>query len=96
MATKTTPIPTDILERYQQLVTTQRDVVLKRATMPYTPVNGNMFSFIYRDGKLNLRLAKADPKSFLEQYKTEQSIQHGVIMKEYAVVPDGLSGSLIV
>ena len=90
MASKPSPIPAGILERYKQLVATEPGIELKGATMPYTSINGNMFSFISKEGRLNLRLAKADLTAFLEKHKAPQSVQHGVVMKEYAEVPDTL------
>ena len=88
MASKLSPIPADIIERYKQLVATTPGIELKGATMPYTSINGNMFSFISKAGRLNLRLSSTDLVSFLEKNKAQQSVQHGVVMKEYAEVPD--------
>ena len=59
-------------------------------TMPYTSLNGNMFSFLSPDGKMGLRLSKADREAFIEKYKTKLMEQHGTIMKEYVEVPDDL------
>ncbi len=37
-----------------------------------------------------LRLPSEELGSFLEKYKTELCVQHGVVMKEYTAVPDDL------
>ena len=39
---KTSPIPAELLERYDRLIATQPDVARKGATMPYTSVNGHI------------------------------------------------------
>jgi hypothetical protein len=90
MPPKGTPIPPDILDLYKKLVATRPGVEVKGAAMPYTSINGNMFSFLSGEGQLNLRLSKSDLAAFLERYDARQSVQHGVVMKEYAAVPDHL------
>jgi hypothetical protein len=87
-AKKAPGIAAEVLDRYTNLVATQPDVELKGATMPYTAVNGNMFSFIAPDSSLNLRLSKTDKAAFLTQHQAAETMQHGVVMKEYVVVPD--------
>ena len=89
MAGKTTStFSSNVLERYQALVANETDIELKGASMPYTSINGNMFSFLSKDGRLHLRFSKNDLVSFIKMEQAEQSVQHGVVMKEYAVVPD--------
>jgi hypothetical protein len=44
------------LELYEQLVATNPAVERKGATVPYTSVNGHMFSYLSKEGKLALRL----------------------------------------
>ena len=65
----------------------------KGATMPYTSVNGNMFSFLDKEGNLNVRLGAQSLEDYLTKFKTVQSVQHGVVMKEYLVVPDKVVAS---
>src|SRR5687768_11181153 len=62
------------------------DVELKGKTMPYTSINGNMFSFFDKEGDLHLRLSKNDRDEFLTCFPDNISIQHGVLMKEYVRV----------
>ena len=75
---------------YDALIATQPEVERKWATMPYTSVNGNMFSLLTPDGTLALRLPAADRDAFLHKYKTTLSKQYGVVMKEYVNVPAAL------
>ncbi len=49
-----------------------------------------MFSFLSKDGKLNIRLPETDREDFIRKFKTKLSVQHGVTMKEYVVVPESL------
>ncbi len=80
----------DRLARYEKLVATNPRVERKGATMPYTSLNGHMFSFLAKDGTMSLRLPENDRDAFLRKYKTKLSEQHGRVMKEYVLVPAAL------
>ncbi len=77
-------------ELYAQLVATNPDVELKGAAMPYTSLNGHMFSFLTTSGTLALRLPTGEREAFLKKYKTQLCKQHGTVLKEYVEVPDAL------
>ncbi|HUG19369.1 MAG TPA: hypothetical protein VMM56_10350 [Planctomycetaceae bacterium] len=83
-------IPTNKLNAYEKLIATNPKVERKGASMPYTSVNGHMFSFLTATGTLALRLPQNELEAFLKKYKTTRCEQHGRIMQEYAVVPDSL------
>ncbi len=83
-------IPEEKLVLYEKLVATQPQVERKGAAMPYTSVNGNMFSFLTKEGCLALRLPEEEREEFLKKYKTKLCEQHGRVMKEYVEVPDSL------
>jgi TfoX/Sxy family transcriptional regulator of competence genes len=83
-------IPTDKLELYEKLVTTNPNVERKGVTMPYTSLNGHMFSFLTKTGTLALRLPTEERDAFLKKYKTTLCEQYGLVLKEYALVPDAL------
>jgi hypothetical protein len=78
------------LELYEKLVATNPKVERKGDTMPYTSLNGHMFSLFTKENKLTLRLPDAERESFLARYKTTLSTQYGFVMPEYVVVPDTL------
>jgi hypothetical protein len=78
------------LDLYEQLVATNPKVQRKGKTMPYTSLNGHMFSFLTKDEQLALRLPADERESFLEKFKTELCIQYGRVMKEYVLVPEAL------
>lgn len=90
MPTGSGEIPPEKLELYNQLVSTIPGVERKGASMPYTSVNGNMFSFLTKEGTLALRLPETERRAFLEEHNTPLVQQHGAVMKEYIAVPDGL------
>lgn len=78
------------LEHYERLVATNPDVERKGASMPYTSLNGHMFSFLAKDGTVSLRLPREQREAFIEAYDTGLSEQHGRVMKEYVLVPTDL------
>lgn len=82
--------PADKIELYNKLVATLPAVERKGAAIPYTSLNGNMFSFLDKEGKMGLRLAEQEREKFMVQYKTKLFAAHGIIMKEYVTVPDTL------
>src|SRR5262245_3261860 len=90
----TSQIPEQRLREYDRLVATQPDIERKGVTLPYTAVNGNMFSFLSPEGVLALRLSAADRGAFLDRYSATLHVAHGALMKEYVSVPEGLLGEL--
>src|SRR5258706_3511279 len=90
MSKATGEIPTDKLKLYEKLVATVPNVERKGATVPYTSINGHMFNYLSKEGKLKLRLPKETREAFLIKYKTTLSKQYGVVQKEYVEVPDEL------
>jgi TfoX/Sxy family transcriptional regulator of competence genes len=82
-------IPADKLALYEKLVATNPKVERKGATIPYTSLNGHMFSFL-KAGKLSLRLPTEERNAFLKKYKTTLSENYGIVQKEYVDVPDSL------
>jgi hypothetical protein len=78
------------LELYDKLVATNPAVQRKGATVPYTSLNGHMFSYLGESGELALRLPADELQGFLKKYKTSLCQQYGVVQKEYAMVPNEL------
>ena len=83
----------ELLERYENLIAEFPKVERKGKTMPYTSVNGHMFSFLDKEGRLSLRLKENMRNELIEKYKAELSVQHGRIMKEYLIIPKILLGN---
>ena len=90
MSKTTVPAVGQALSRYEKLIATNPKVERKGATMPYTSVNGHMFSFLTKMGGLALRLPEPERDAFLKKYKTTLCEQHGAVLKEYVEVPDSL------
>ena len=78
------------LELYEKLVATNPGVARKGATVPYTSLNGHMFSYLSKEGKLALRLPIEEREAFLKKYKTRLCDAYGVVQVEYVEVPDAL------
>ena len=84
------PIPDDAMNLYGALIATHPNVERKGATMPYTAVNGHMFSFMTRTGRLALRLPEHERDAFLKEHDAALCEQHGTVLKEYVEVPESL------
>jgi hypothetical protein len=87
---KHTPRYAENLARYEALVATNPNVERKGDTMPYTSVNGHMFSLLTKEGALVLRLSDEDRETFRKKYNTPAVVLYGAVMKEYVEVPDAL------
>jgi len=75
---------------YERLVATVPGVERKGDTVPYTSLNGHMFSALHKDGTVALRLPVGQREAFLTKYKTALAAHYGVVQPEYVVVPDAL------
>jgi hypothetical protein len=85
--------PSAELALYEKLVATNPSIELKGATVPYTSVNGNMFSYMSKEGKLELRLPDGTREAFLKKYKAKLCEAYGKVQPEYVEVPDALLAS---
>jgi hypothetical protein len=90
MAKSAPKAPAESVALYEALLATNPAIERKGATMPYTSLNGNMFSLLTPDGTLALRLPDEDREAFLKRYDTTLCEQYGVVMKEYVRVPPAL------
>lgn len=78
------------IDAYDRVVATQPGIERKGAKLPYTSMNGNMFSFLAETGALGLRLSADDRATFIERYGASLHAAHGSAMKEYVTVPAAL------
>lgn len=88
--TKTSPIAAGRIEQYDRLIATQPGVQRKGASIPYTSLNGHMFSYLAETGTLVLRLPATERSAFLERYATTLHEAYGIVQKEYVDVPEAL------
>jgi len=86
-------VPSDKLELYEKLVATNPNIERKGATVPYTSLNGHMFSYLSKEGKLALRLPAPEREAFLKKYKAKLCEAYGRVQPEYVEVPDALLSS---
>jgi len=80
--------PLDKLALYEKLIATNPDVKRNGATVPYTSLNGHMFSYLSKEGKLELRLPAQEREAFLKKYKAKLCEAYGKVQPEYVEVPD--------
>ena len=78
------------LASYDRLISTVPGVVRRGASIPYTSVNGNMFSYLFGEGALALRLSPADREAFVTGFGAHLHEAYGIVQKEYVDVPDAL------
>jgi hypothetical protein len=86
-------VPSSKLELYRKLVATNPGVELQGATVPYTSLNGHMFSYLSKEGKLELRLPAGEREAFLTKHKANLCQAYGKVQPEYVEVPDPLLAS---
>jgi hypothetical protein len=86
-------VPVEKLELYEMLVATNPNVERKGATVPYTSLNGHMFSYLSKEGKLALRLPAGDREAFLKKYNAKLCDAYGRVQPEYVEVPESLLSS---
>lgn len=72
---------------YDKMVAMLPAIERKGATLPYTSINGHMFSFVGQEGSISLRLPAEILEEINKKYKATLSEQHGVVMKEYVSIP---------
>ena len=82
--------PQDRLDAYNRLIAIHPKIERKGKSMPYTSLNGHMFTHLDKSGSMGIRLPEQERVAFLEKYDTTLFVQHGATMKEYATVPDDL------
>lgn len=90
MAKKKSDIPEDRLALYDNLVDAVPGFDRLGVNMPYTAVNGYMFSMMTKSGTFGIRLSKEDQADFLEKYDSGPFKNYGSTMKDYVHVPDDL------
>lgn len=90
MAKPAAKAPPQQVEDYERLLDTLPELQRKGAQLPYTSVNGNMFSVLGADGVLGLRMATADRAAFLQAHGGKLYEAYGIVMKEHVAIPPPL------
>lgn len=79
---------------YDEILSFFPEIERKGKSMPYTSMNGNMFSFVSKIGELAFRVSNTVQKDYIANHGVSESIQHGRVMKEYINVPEKYFGNL--
>ena len=87
--------PPDRVAAYERVVAGLPGVERKGATMPYTSVNGNMFSYLDASGSMAMRLSESDRADFIARFATTLHHAYGIVQKEYVTVPADLLAASI-
>lgn len=90
MAKPAPDVPAASLALYDKLLATHPKIDRKGAKNPYTSLNGHMFSFLTKDGRLGLRLSAEDREAFMKKHKAKLCVHYNTVMKEYVEVPPAL------
>ncbi|WP_144017350.1 hypothetical protein [Ekhidna lutea] len=56
--------------------------------MPYTSMNGNMYSFVAKEGYVAIRLPEEEKQAFMDTYNAGPAISYGATMQGYVHVPE--------
>ncbi len=83
-------IPPEAMALYDRLIGTKPEIERKGVGLPYTSVNGHMFSFLTGSGVLALRLPREEREKFIAKHRTTLVEAHGKVLKEYVAVPEAL------
>lgn len=75
---------------YNKMVASHPGAELKGDTIPYTSLNGHMYSYLSKDDQVALRLPEDERGKFIAKHKSKLMEQYGIVQKEYVVVPDSL------
>ncbi|MFY0592982.1 hypothetical protein [Roseivirga sp.] len=85
-----TPPPEENLKQFQYAVSLVPEMELKGKNMWYTSMNGNMYTYMGKEGILGIRLGKAEYEAFREKYKVGDLKSYGAVMREYVPLPQEL------
>jgi hypothetical protein len=75
---------------YTKMVKSNPDAELKGDTIPYTSVNGNMYSYFSKDGIVALRLSEEHRNELMKKHKASLMVAYGITQKEYVAIPETL------
>lgn len=78
------------LEQFDAIIKMVEGIERKGKTMPYTSVNGHMYSQLNKSGEIGIRLSKQEQKLFKEKYEATHFESYGAVMKDYVKIPEEL------
>lgn len=75
-------------EDYAALTQAHWNLPIKGKANPYTFMNGNMFSFLSKEGEICLRLSKDNQSAYWQAHGGEPVMQYGSVMQGYVALSD--------
>lgn len=69
------------LKFYDRLIEMNPNFERKGKTVPYTSVNGHMFSQLNKAGEIGIRLSKEDGERFMKEHQTTVFKSYGSVMR---------------
>jgi hypothetical protein len=82
------------LDKYEAFIATAPEIERKGKTVPYTSLNGYMFTLLNKEGEIGIRLPKGQQEEFKIKYDSTIFKSHGAVMKDYVLVPDSMFDNL--
>ncbi|MEM6696235.1 MAG: hypothetical protein AAF626_16375 [Pseudomonadota bacterium] len=79
---------TKILSVYKGLIEKYFADDVKGKKLPYTAMNGNMYSFVDAEGHICLRMAEPERARFSRLFGTDSVKQYGAVIKGYVAIPN--------
>jgi len=75
---------------YDELVSRCPGVERKGKSLPYTSVNGHMFSQLNKEGQLGIRFSKTVQQQYIRELNTTSFRSYGKEMQGYVLMPEHL------
>ena len=85
-----TPPSQENLKQFEFAVSLVPEMELKGRNMWYTSMNGNMYTYMGKEGIVGIRLGKEEYNAFRERFQVGDLKSHGAVMKEYVPIPQEL------
>ena len=82
----------EALAAYEAVVGEYPVLKVKGKAKRYTSMNGNMFTFLDKEGGLNFRLSEDQKKAYNTEHGTSDVIQHNCVMHGYVKATPAIYG----
>lgn len=76
------------LKIYEELIENQPEIKRKGKRLPYTSMNGNMFSVISKEGKIGLRLSQERVEECIDLYGFTKYIKNDKVLEDFVQISE--------
>jgi len=76
------------LKIYEELINNHPEVKRKGKRLPYTSMNGNMFSVISKEGHIGLRFSEESVERYIDLYGFTKYVKNDKVMEDYVTISD--------